>query len=179
MSARQGTVRLFFAAVPDAATRARIGAAADALELQPSSRRVPGDNYHATIAFVGALPMPMTPIVREIGSARRSQPFSLHFDAYDYWPTPGVVVALARAVPAPLAALWQDLHEALGEHGFARDRESLRPHVTLARKVSQAPVAQEMSAFDWTVTEFVLMRSDRSDSQSAYTVVDTWQLLYD
>jgi 2'-5' RNA ligase len=34
-----------------------------------------------------------------------------------------------------------------------------------------------MSAFDWRVRDFCLMRSDTSGIRSAYTVVDTWPLL--
>jgi len=177
--AENSRVRLFFAALPDAATRERIAAAADALPLASGTQWVRWDNYHVTLAFIGEIAAPLVPALLEVGRAQRSPGFSLRFDAYEYWPKPEVVVAAARAIPRALEQLWQRLHRELAAHQWALDPKRLRPHVTLARKVSQAPVLQAMSSFDWPVREFCLMRSDTSGAQSAYTVVDTWSLLDD
>jgi 2'-5' RNA ligase len=172
-------VRLFFAVVPDPTTRAHMAAAAESMQLGSEGRVVPRTNYHMTLAFVGELAAPLIPTLRQIGSAQRAATFSLRFDAYEYWPKPEVMVAAARTIPTELERLWRQLHRDLAGHQWALDPKRLRPHVTLARKVSQAPVLQAMSAFDWLVRDFSLMRSDTSGVQSAYTVVDTWPLLYD
>jgi 2'-5' RNA ligase len=103
----------------------------------------------------------------------------LVFDAYDYWPKPEVVVAAARTIPSVLDQLWRELHGALALRQWALDPKRLRPHVTLARKVSQAPVLQAFSAVEWTVSKFSLLRSDMRGSGPVYTVVDTWPLLDD
>jgi RNA 2',3'-cyclic 3'-phosphodiesterase len=169
-------VRLFFAVLPDAGTRERIAAVAQALPLQPVAR-VPENNFHMTLAFVGEIPVELAPILQHIGGAQRGGKFSLRFDAYEYWPKPEVVVAAARSIAPALEQLWRGLHRELAAHQWALEPKRLRPHVTLARKVSQAPVLQAMSSFDWPVREFSLMRSDTSGAQSAYTVVDTWSLL--
>ena len=55
----------------------------------------------------------------------------------------------------------------------------LRAHVTLARKVAQAPVLQALSPIPWNVRSFSLVSSDTSAAHSVYTVVDTWPLLYE
>jgi RNA 2',3'-cyclic 3'-phosphodiesterase len=178
-SAENSRVRLFFAALPDVATRERIAAVADTVQLDSVARQVPHDNYHVTLAFIGEIDAPRVPTLVGIGGAQRTLPFSLRFDAYEYWPKPAVVVAAARAIPPALERLWQQLHRELAAHQWALDPKRLRPHVTLVRKVAQAPVLQAMSAFDWPVREFSLMRSDTSGLQSAYTVVDTWSLLDD
>jgi len=170
-------VRIFFAALPDASTRERTATAADALSLEPAARLVSHENYHVTLAFVGEVPATQTSILREIGSAQRSANFSLRFDACEYWPKPEVVVAVARAIPPALHRLWQELHRKLAVYGWALDPKRLRPHVTIAKKVSQAPVLQAMPSFEWPVREFFLMRSNVSGAHPAYTVVDTWQLL--
>ena len=49
--------------------------------------------------------------------------------------------------------------------------------VTLARKVTQAPVLQAMSPVSWRAMNFSLIRSDTGGVESAYTVLDTWSLL--
>jgi 2'-5' RNA ligase len=170
-------LRLFFAAVPDPVAREQIEAASQSLSLEPRARRVPRENYHLTLAFVGDVAASQLPVLLEVGAAQKARAFSVTFDAYEYWPKPGVIVAAAHLIPAGLHRLWRQLHHELAEHAWALESERLRPHVTLARKVSQPPVLQAMSAFDWRVRDFCLMRSDTSGVRSAYTVVDTWSLL--
>jgi 2'-5' RNA ligase len=156
-----------------------VAVAAESTPLESGARLVPRTNYHMTLAFVGAVAAPLLDVLCRIGSAQRAAAFALRFDAYEYWPKSEVIVATARSVPAELERLWEQLHRDLAEYQCAVDPKPLRPHVTLARKVSQPPVLQAMSAFDWLVRDFSLMRSDTSGVQSAYTVVHTWQLLDD
>ena len=172
-------VRLFFAAAPESATRERIAAAAGAIRLEPSVRLVPRTNYHMTLAFIGEVAAAAMPVLRQIGGAQRAAAFALRFDAYEYWPKPEVIVGAARQIPPALHGLWQQLHRDLAAEHWALDPKRLRPHVTLANKVSQAPVFPAMQPIEWVVRDFCLMRSDSSSSGSAYTVVDTWPLLYE
>ena len=167
----------FFAAVADVETRKRVAALASALQLPTGSRLVPPQDYHITFVFVGGIPAAQVSAVRDIGRLRRIEKFSVRLDAGEYWPTANAVVAAARSIPPALGQLWRELREELGQLGWPLDPQPLRPHVTLARKVSQAPVLPAMSAFDWPVRAFCLVRSDTGGAQSAYTVVDTWQLL--
>jgi 2'-5' RNA ligase len=180
MSSTAGAVeRLFFAVVPDTATIARIAAAAAALPPCAGGRPVAHRNYHVTLAFVGEIPSALVSVLHEIGGAQRCDRFTLRFDAFEYWPKPEVVVTAARVIPPALEQLWHRLHSELALHQWAMQPKRLRPHVTLTRKVAQAPVLPAMTAFEWTVSEFSLMRSEPGDARSAYTVVDTWPLLDD
>ena len=170
-------LRLFFAATPDPVVREQIAAVSQSLSLEPGARRVPRENYHMTLAFVGDVSVSQLPVLLEVGAAQKERAFSVTFDAYEYWPKPGVIVAAARLIPDGLRRLWRQFHIDLAAHSWALESKQLRPHVTLARKVSQPAVLQAMSAFEWRVRDFCLMCSDTSGSQPAYTVVDTWQLL--
>ena len=154
------TVRLFFGMMPDTATRERLSAAAQHLPLLGDVCFVPSVNYHTTLAFIGDVPVAQLPLVREIGRERKITNFSIVFDAYEYWPKPAVVVAAARRIPSALEQLWRELHDELGRRQWALDPKRLRPHVTLARKVSQAPVLQDFSVVEWAATEFSLLRSE-------------------
>ncbi len=177
-SGSEAALRLFYAALPDAAVADHIAAAADALPLPtPAAGLVRRQNWHMTLAFVGELPASQLPVLVELGRAQRIERFSVRFDTYEYWPKPEVVVAAARAVPPALQLLWQQLHRGLAVHLWALDPKRLRPHITLARKVAEPPVLPAMAPFEWPVGAFSLMRSDTSASRSAYTVVDTWSLL--
>lgn len=169
--------RLFFAFWPDAAARARIAAAAAAIAGAADARAVRAENYHLTIAFVGAVPAAALDRLQRIGSAQRAAPCAIEFDAYEYWPKPEVVVAAAHTIPSALADLWQALHRDLAEGGFALRPKGLRPHITLARKVAQAPVLTAMSPFIWRPREFCLVRSDTGGTESVYTVESTWPVL--
>jgi 2'-5' RNA ligase len=178
---REISVRLFFALWPDADTRARIANAAAALRLSDGVRPVPPQNYHLTLAFIGEVTSVQVAVLQQIGRGQRASGCAITIDAYEYWPESQVVVAVAREPPAALVALWTRLRQDLLLHQAAQKRSrlqpSLRAHVTLARKVAQAPVLQAMSPFDWRAGSFSLIRSDTSAAHSIYTVVDTWPLL--
>jgi 2'-5' RNA ligase len=171
--------RLFFALKPAPAERDELGNAAQSLSLGQESRLVPRSNYHLTLAFVGEVAVSQLPTLQQIGARRVTRALALKFDAFEYWPKPEVVVAAVRTIPEGLQSLWHQLHQELTSHGWALDAKRLRPHVTLARKVSQAPVLQAMSPVSWIAREFCLMRSELGGAQPTYTVVDTWPLLYD
>ena len=174
-------MRLFFALWPDAGTRDRIEKAAAALTLAHGVRRVPRENYHVTLAFVGEAAESQIRALLEVGRSQRSLACSVKFDACEYWPEPQVAVAVALETPAAIGELSTRLHVALAGRDAAlkisRVEALLRAHVTLARKVAQAPVLQAMSPFCWSARSFSLVRSDTSGPQSVYTVVDTWPLL--
>jgi RNA 2',3'-cyclic 3'-phosphodiesterase len=174
-------VRLFFALWPDAEARARIALAAAALPCESGAFRVPPENYHLTLAFVGEVATGELAVLQQIGRGVRFPRCTLTLDEYEFWREPRVVVAAARRIPPELFELISQLRLALAQTQAALRCElvppRLRAHVTLARKVAQAPVLQAMSPFEWTSHEFSLVRSDTSGVRSVYTVVDTWPLL--
>jgi RNA 2',3'-cyclic 3'-phosphodiesterase len=176
-------VRLFFALWPDVDTRAQIANAAAALRLADDARPVPRENYHVTLAFVGDVATSQLAVLQQIGSHQRAAGCTIAFDAYDYWRDPQVVAAIASEAPVALKDLWTQLQRDLALHqvslNLKRPHASLRTHITLARKVAQAPVLPAMSPFHWSARSFSLVRSDTSGARSVYTVVDTWQLLYE
>ncbi|HSN34046.1 MAG TPA: RNA 2',3'-cyclic phosphodiesterase, partial [Ideonella sp.] len=131
--------RLFFALWPSEAERARMVEAAARLAPDERSRRVPPEEYHLTIAFVGEVAAARIEAVRRIGATSAGARCTVRFDAYEYWPKPEVVVAAARTAPPALERLWRELHERLAAQGLALDPKRLRPHVTLLRGVRDAP----------------------------------------
>ncbi|HEX3914537.1 MAG TPA: RNA 2',3'-cyclic phosphodiesterase [Steroidobacteraceae bacterium] len=166
-------MRLFFALWPDASTARQLAQLAGCLTIGARGRLVNPRNYHATLAFVGEVSALKLAVLQQIGRSLRAAPFTLICDSTEYWPRPKVVVALAREAPLGLLDLWARLHDAI-----ALPRTELHTHVTLARKVAQAPVLQAMSPLVWQVASFSLVRSETGGVESAYTVLDTWPLLY-
>jgi 2'-5' RNA ligase len=168
-------VRLFFALWPDEETRGRFAHVAGELKLAGDGGRVVSPvNYHLTVAFIGEVPDIQCAVMQQIGRATRLPGFAVPFASLEYWAKARVVVAAAQNIPPGLLELWQRLHDAIG-----LSRSAFRAHVTLARKVVQAPVLPTMSQICWRAGSFSLIRSDIGGAESAYTVVDTWQLLYE
>ena len=178
-------MRLFFALWPDAGTRASIANAAAAVPVARGARFVPRENYHLTLAFVGEVASSRLALLLQMGHRQRAAGCTIEIDAYDYWPEPQVLLAVARETPAALIALCTQLHGELALHRASLNPGRRRPpqltplrvHVTLARKVAQAPVLPAMSPFRWSARSFSLVRSDTSGAHAVYTVVDTWPLL--
>jgi RNA 2',3'-cyclic 3'-phosphodiesterase len=172
-------VRVFYALWPGPDIRARIAEAAGALSLGSAARRVLEENYHLTLAFVGEVSPARLAVLQQIGRDLRLAGCTIRFDAYEYWPEPQVVVAVASEAPPALAELSRQLRNFDGMQRLDCMHRPLRPHVTLARKVAQAPVLQAMSPVYWNARSFSLVSSDTSGAHSVYTVVDTWPLLYE
>ena len=165
-------MRLFFALWPDDDVTQQLSRVACQLNLEGRSRRVNPKNYHVTLAFVGEVEAPGFAVLQQIGRSLGVPRFTFACDSLEYWQESRVVVAAAQVVPPALHDFWIRLNDAIG-----LPRERLRAHVTLARKVAQAPVLQAMSSIVWRATHFCLIRSDTGGVESAYTVLDTWPLL--
>jgi 2'-5' RNA ligase len=165
---------LFFALWPDDDAAQRLTQTARRLNLGSESGRVDPKNYHVTLAFIGEVPAVKLAVLQQIGGSIRVPRFCFKCDSLEFWRESRVVVAAAREAPAQLFDLAEKLHDAIG-----LPRERFRAHVTLARKVTQAPVLQAMSPIPWRAASFSLIRSDTGEVESAYTVLDTWPLLYE
>jgi RNA 2',3'-cyclic 3'-phosphodiesterase len=165
-------MRLFFALWPDVPVARQLAQVAQQLTLESGSRRVDPKNYHATLAFVGEVPAIRLAVLQQIGRSLRVPQFTFTCDSIEFWRDAKVVVAAARALPTELLDLSTQLNHAIG-----LSPQRLRVHVTLARKVTQAPVPQAMSPVVWRATSFSLIRSYTGAAESAYTVLDTWSLL--
>ena len=148
-----------------------------ALKLQAGSRYLPPEKYHMTWIFLGEVPDSKVQAVREVGEAQRLACFLLRFDRWEYWQGAGTVVAVARELPEPLVTLRASLAAGLTQRGVAFDDKPLRPHITVARKLAQAPVLPKLSEFSCTLRAFSLVSSVTHPSEVIYTVVDTWPLL--
>ena len=178
-------MRLLFALWPDSDARARLAEAAAGLGTAVGAILLACENYHLTLAFIGEVAESQLPLLQHIGGEQRAGACTIQIDAYDYWPEPRVVVAVARETPAALTQLSAHLHEQLTLHAaqlhpenrLAAKAAPFRAHVTLARKVAQAPVLKAMQPFGWSAHSFNLVHSDTRGTYPVYTVLDTWSLL--
>ena len=165
-------MRLFFALWPDEDIARQLANTAAQLTLVNPSRLVSPKNYHLTLAFIGEVAPSRVAVLQRIGEAQQASCCSIAFDTFEFWRKPQVVVAAAAEQPPALLELSAHLHAAL-----ALAPTPFRAHVTLARKVVQAPVLPAMSSLSWRATRLCLVHSETGGAESAYTVVGTWRLL--
>jgi 2'-5' RNA ligase len=167
-------LRLFFALWPDESLRQQFADAASLIDVASGGRLVLPRNYHLTLAFIGEVADLKLAVLQQIGATIRAPRFVVSCDALGYWSRTRLVVAAVQAAPGALLDLAHRLNVAL-----ELPPAPFRAHVTLARKVAQAPVLPAMSAIDWQAAHFSLIRSQTGGAESAYTVVGTWPLLYE
>jgi 2'-5' RNA ligase len=113
-------------------------------------------------------------------------PISLTLDALEYWRKPRVLCATASGAPAAAdefaygspSALADALKRALTDAAFAPDLKPFRPHVTLARKVTQCVPPRTIESVTWKFGGFALVESDAGaeGSGSSYSTVKKWIL---
>jgi RNA 2',3'-cyclic 3'-phosphodiesterase len=138
-TAQQGWQRCFIALEPDAATRDALAA----VPVPAAARRVPLDQLHLTVAFIGAL-------THERGAALidalapQSIPLKpAPVTGIEHWPRashPRLTVAML-AMSDEFVALDTRVRLLMTGLGLPVDARAFRPHVTLARFRRDAPAA--------------------------------------
>ena len=171
-------MRMFYALLPDVLTRERLSMATARLEIASHGHLVTSARFHITLAFVGDVPDGDVHTFRDMGALLGLRRCAIELDSFEYWRAAQAIVLAARNNPTELAEQTHVLREAVAARGHPRrDDKPWRAHVTLARKVAQAPVLPAMSSVLWVSHSFTLMRSERGGNESVYTVVDSWPLL--
>jgi 2'-5' RNA ligase len=148
------------------------------------AQRVPAESLHATLCFVGAVAEEKLDALKTAVQGVRGRAMTLRFDRLDYWAKPKILCATAgeSANTAPAQELSTQLADAAVAAGFAPDAKPFRAHLTLARKLEATSAAE----CEWPCAltpsvpvhcdRFVLMRSDRGEAGSIYSVVAEWPL---
>lgn len=174
--------RLFFALLPDEATRERLAQAADALKTAHPALRARWVNparYHATLHFLGdhaSLRRDVVDAAVVAANKLRVAPFEwvLREVASFHGRQPPCVLR-GPEVPEPLQRLWQELGRALVLGGQGRHVErGFTPHVTLAYSFGTLLQAAPIEPLAWRVGEVALVHS--VVGRSGYQVLANWPL---
>ena len=177
-------LRLFFALQPGSEHSDALAEQVAPLVTRLKGQRVPAENLHATLCFIGAVAEEKLDVLQSAVAAVRVRPATLHFDSLEYWRKPGVICATAAdtAAAAPARVLAERLAEATIAAGFTPDVKPFRAHLTLARKVPAAHAAAcewprpLAPSFTVQCDRFALLQSRRGETGSIYSVVNSWAL---
>ena len=172
--------RLFFALWPDAEIQGALGEHARQALDRRRARRMPTENLHITLAFLGEVDAATRACAEAAADRVEAEPFRLSIDRLGYWPKKGLLWAGPSTPPEPLERLAADLGEALAaDCDFERDSRPFRAHLTLARKVPKMPPGIAIEPVDWVVERFVLVASETGPEGATYTIVGEWPLTQD
>lgn len=166
--------RLFFALWPDDATR-------DGL-LRWQTRNLTGDSrwqhradLHVTLHFLGQIEQGRLAGLYDLGARVDKVRFVLVLEEIGHWPRPQVLWAGPSCVPGELVALHAALGDGLRAQGLRTEERPFHPHVTLARKVREAPSMGPLAPLTWVVNELVLVESRPGDAPH-YRPIARWPL---
>lgn len=174
--------RLFFALMPDAATRVQLAGAAAALKASRPALRarwVKPVRYHATLNFLGdyaGLRPEIVTAAKEAADSVRGTPFAWTLDyATSFRGHQPPCVLRSSAMPEPLQRLWTDLCLALTRAGLGGQTvRSFTPHVTLAYSHGLRLDDTPVQPIVWPAREIVLVHN--LVGHGDYRVLARWTL---
>jgi 2'-5' RNA ligase len=173
---RPAVERLFFALWPCDEVRQQLRRHAKELLRHSGGRPVTPENLHITLAFLGSVDAVQRQCVEQVAASIVLSPFTLVLDQVGYWSRPRVLWLGAHDTPATPIELANQLSRGCRDCGLSLDRRPFKAHLTLKRKVNQAPPALELKPVSWPVERFALVRSDTRPEGVRYTVVREWGL---
>lgn len=170
-------MRLFFALWPEPDTQQRWHEDLAGYVKPLGGRRVPAENLHLTLAFLGDVPGTSINTLLELGDDLPRDAFILRMDRIESWKKQGLACLRPANIPPPLTRLHGHLMTALPLAGFHVEPRAFRPHVTLSRQVViPAESLPVWPVVEWQVPAITLVRSELSPEGSHYHVVGAWPL---
>ncbi|RMG31546.1 MAG: RNA 2',3'-cyclic phosphodiesterase [Gammaproteobacteria bacterium] len=167
--------RLFFGLPLDASLQAAVGTAVRP-HVRGRGRRVPPENLHLTLAFLGAVAEDRIPQLAALAAGIAVAPFTLELTRLGYWARPRVIWLAPASVPPALAELAAALRERLEGAGFPCDARPFAPHVTLVRKAGRGPAVEAIPPLSWPVDRFCLFESRTEPDGARYVPLACWPL---
>jgi len=175
------TRRCFIALPLERVVTGALGRFMDGVDL-PGLRRVPPENLHVTVKFLGDVEDPALEQVIEAldGAVAGAAAFDLAVEAVTYLPDRRRPRVLAAALSRPEAVvhLHGRIEDALAETGFRREARAYNPHVTLGRfgrrrrprSAAALPPPQtfEVAPVGFSVDQVLLMQSELKRSGPRY-----------
>lgn len=165
-------MRLFLALTPPAALRRRLGGLADRLHAERGGRRIPDDNLHLTLAFLGEQDDTTALKLRRWVQHYPCAPGQLILDQLGGFHRPGIVWIGPSSPCDALVTLQRDLSRQLTLWGLPHQPQQFRPHVSLLRSAmtqSAQPLSEDR--FCWSYTSIQLIQSSISHQGSRYTTL--------
>lgn len=125
------------------------------------------EKLHLTLHYIGDVERQRLPDLQRLRIP--IEPFDLKLGYPDLWPH-GIAVLRPHLVPAGLMQLHAALGSELQRLALPVDAREFHPHVTLARRASEAALPQQQPLIDWHVDGYALVESE-FDANRTYTIL--------
>ena len=170
--------RLFFALWPDPQTAGRLESTGEQLHGICGGRLVRRDMLHMTLLFLGNIPEVRLDNLRRAAARVSQAGFTLQIDRCAVWRHKQLAWAGCSQAAPGLLNLVGELDQRLRAEGVTIEAHKFVAHVTLARKASAVALpTPAAAAFDWPVSDFVLVESQLLPQGAHYAIIGRWPLL--
>lgn len=151
--------RLFFALWPNETVRQQLVEACAQIANVRGQRSVLPGNLHLTLHFLGNIELSRVDCFRQQAEIVSADRFSLEINRMGYFKKPRVLWLGCEQLPDQLIQLHASLGAQIQACGFRQEQRPYHPHITMARKLTQAPPSIPIKPIEWDVNEFVLIQS--------------------
>ena len=167
--------RLFFALWPDDSVHARLAEQARLLPIN-TGRRVPPENFHITLVFLGNVEEQAIPVLTGAAEGISTPRFRLQINHCGWWKRAKVAWLAPAYTPEPLLELVRQLNHQARLAGLPVDERDYSPHLTVARKLTRPLNPCTFEPIQWDVREFCLVESVTHEKGARYRVLQSWAL---
>ncbi|MCE9685767.1 RNA 2',3'-cyclic phosphodiesterase [Shewanella sp. AS16] len=146
--------------------------------LNRNAKPVAVANLHLTLAFLGQVPPTEMERLRKAVAKLHKPAFSLTLDRLRHWSGPKILCLSGEVADPGLAALASDSQRLCHELGLHCSEQAFIPHISLFRKVKQAPepVPEPISL---TPHKLHLYESLSAEDGVHYQIIESWELTSD
>jgi 2'-5' RNA ligase len=168
VQAAEEPVKLFYALWPDAATRAALAR----LPLPAGGRRMPEDQLHLTLAFLGMQPAALVPQLANVLDTLPFAAIRMTIDRFGVFERPRILWA-GMDPPAALPDLRRDLLQALQTVSpTLAVTGRFTPHVTLMRNLPQGTQPEALTQpIGWLADRMTLVASIPAAIGTTYRLI--------
>lgn len=168
-------LRLFFALWPDDEVREKISQTLKAFAAN-SGRVIPRYNWHMTLHFIGNTSFSEKNCLHRQALKLKSKAFDLIIDQSGYFKIPRVFWLGCREKPEALLDLQRNLGKEISRCDYQPEARPYSPHITVTRKLGQAPEPEPVKPVEWRVDRFVLVESVSIPNGVRYEVLESYEL---
>lgn len=174
MTANKNRQKVFLALWPGESVRTQLYARSK--RLKGLGKKVPIENLHMTLVFIGYADAQQLRCIQDIASQIQCNKFQLSIDRVGSF-RKSILWLGCTNPPQALFDLQANLSDKLREYcGFHLEKGKYMPHITIERKIKQTPSMALSEPLNWEVNNFVLVKSEPGNITSQYTVIDSWSL---
>lgn len=168
------TQRLFFALWPEPPLQRLLAKTTAALLPKAGGRRVPAENLHCTLVFLGNVEPAQRSCLEDAASRVEAKRFTLQFDRFGYFRRPQAAWIGCTATPPALRELVAGLSHAAEVCGFPPEQRPYEVHLTVVRKLRRDPGRLPLLPISWDVERFALVESVSGDEGVRYQPLRFW-----